>query len=99
MVSTQDRKINHTKKTIIYSFLEETNQNMAIYPAQMTGLNMLEMIFMKVINADDPSDDSSCIPGTTFKSTLYNAVSEVILITNPIRKRTVEAIASMGLFL
>lgn len=57
MVSTQDRKMNHTKKTIISSFLDETNQNMATYPAQITGLKILEITFMKAMNADDPNYD------------------------------------------
>ena len=60
---------------------------------------MLDITFMKAMNPDDPHDELLCIPGTTFRSTLYNAVSEVIFITNPAINRILDAIARIGLLL
>jgi len=70
MESTHDSRMNHTKNTMISSFLEEISQNMTTYPAHMTGLNILLITFIKSIKAVEPRELLFCIEGTTLRSIL-----------------------------
>jgi hypothetical protein len=52
--SSQLRKINQIKKTIISNFLDEMSQNIARYAAQIGGSSSIDTTFMKSMNPSDP---------------------------------------------
>lgn len=86
--SNQDMKMNHIRKTMIYSLLEEISQKIARYAAHMGGSKRIEITFIKDMKFGELMGVFVCQSGTKLRSSLYRDSSDVILRTKPTIKNT-----------
>jgi hypothetical protein len=71
MERSQDMKMNQMRKTIIYSLLEDTNQNIAKYAAQMGGSKRIDITFINDMKLDELITVLVCQSGTILRFSLY----------------------------